>query len=165
MRYLILLLLLPSVVLADTIHGYKDSAKGSARNEALVDDDGQLHVVGGVSADSQGVDTLFDSDADNTAQALKTSAGVLYGIFVYNITTSDAFCQFFDLATGSVTVGTTTPKFTLLIPRGNGTFYGGFARDFASPIEFGTAITYACTTTPTVSGDPTTGLTFNGFYK
>jgi hypothetical protein len=125
-----------------------------------------IPVVPEVNATGVGKDTLFDADADNTAQQLKASAGRLYKLQVSNINTTDAFIQLFDAATGSVTVGTTTPKLSFLVPKGNGVDYGSLDIDFGDiGITFATAITYAATTTPTGAGDPTTGLTFNAIYK
>jgi len=68
-----------------------------------------------------GATTYFDADGDNTAQAVKTAGGNVYAVEISNINTTDAFLQLFDLATGNVTVGTTTPKLSLFIPAGDGT--------------------------------------------
>lgn len=114
--------------------------------------------------ESKTLSTLFDSDGDNTAQQLKGSAGNLYFLEVSNPNSTDAYIQLFDLATGSVTVGTTTPKLSLLVPAGNGTNYGAMDKVFTIPIAFATAITYACTTTATGSTDPTVGLIINAGY-
>ena len=112
------------------------------------------------------VRTLFDSDGDNSAQALKTSAGELHYIHVVKPNSVDTYLQLFDVAAGSVTVGTTTPKLSFLVPAGNGTDAGGFTEQFeAYPVHFEVAITYACTTTATGNGDPTTGLTVNMTYR
>lgn len=110
--------------------------------------------------------TLFDSDGDNTAQACKTSAGDLHYIHIVNTNSADAYLQLFDVAAASVTVGTTTPKLTFLVPAGNGTDAGGFTENFELyPLHFEAAITYSCTTTATGNGDPTTGLTVNLVYR
>ena len=111
--------------------------------------------------------TLFDSDGDNTAQAISTASGFLVWIEVSNPNTIDAFIQLFDLAAGDVTVGTTAPKVSFLVPAAaSATIRGAFDREFAPPLRFGTAMTYACTTTPTGNTDPTTGLTVNfGFVS
>lgn len=130
-----------------------------------VDADGSLYTTLSASAGTVGASTLFDSDGDNTAQAAKTSAGSLYGLEVSNPNSTDAFIQIFDLATGSVTVGTTTPKLSFFVPAGNGTDDGAMDKSFVVPIDFGTAITYACTTTATGGTDPTTGLVVNVIFK
>jgi|TARA_R100000306_G_scaffold62222_2_gene67745 hypothetical protein len=112
-----------------------------------------------------GLRTLFDSDGDNSAQACKTSNGRLYGVEVSNPNSADAYLQLFDLATGSVTVGTTTPKLSFLVPAGNGTIDGAYDDYWTDGIEFNVAITYACTTGVATSGDPTTGLIVNMMYR
>ena len=112
------------------------------------------------TSNTTGMSTVFDSDGDNSAQAAKASPGNLYMMTAINTNTADAYLQLFDLATGSVTVGTTPPKYVVPV-------LGGAAYDTPLPIpmSFSTAITYACTTTPTGSGDPTVGLTVCFGYK
>lgn len=107
-----------------------------------------------------GLQTVRDADVDNTAQACKASAGNLYGISVQNPNSADAWLQLYDVAAGSVTVGTTTPKLSLLIPA-NGVVY----EQWVPPIEFSTAITYSATTTAAGGTDPTTGLVGNLLYR
>lgn len=111
---------------------------------------------------------LFDSDGDNTAQACKTTGGDILYIHVINPNTAQAFLQLFDAATSAVTVGTTTPMQSYLIPPGDGTTSGAFEQKFdphPNTLHFDTAITYACTNTATGNGDPSTGLTVNIIYK
>ena len=107
-----------------------------------------------------GMSTVFDADADNSAQVVKASAGNLYYVTAINTNAADAYIQFFDVAAGSVNVGTTVPKFVLPV-LGEAAYDGGFT----VPMTFGTAITYACTTTPTGAGDPTVGLKVSFGYK
>lgn len=102
---------------------------------------------------------FFDSDGDNTAQAVRTTSGYLHFLEVSNPNGTDAFIQLFDAATGDVSVGTTTPALSLLVPAN-----GAMDKHFPVPMKFETAITYACTTTATGSGDPTTGLVVNAGY-
>ncbi len=141
-----------------------------------VDSKGALHsilaagtaTIGNVGLEAIatiGSDTLFDSDGNNTAQVIKTSAGTLYGLEVSNPNSADAFIQLFDLATGSVTVGTTTPKISFFVPAGDGTLDGAMDKMFPVPMKFTTAITYACTTTTTGNTDPTIGLIVNAYFK
>lgn len=109
----------------------------------------------------------FDSDGDNSAQAVKTSRGWIEYIQVHNPNTAVAYLQLFDAATASVTVGTTTPLQSYMIPPGDGSTPGAFEVTFGqeSGLAFYTAITYACTTTATGSTDPTTGLVVNVVYE
>lgn len=116
------------------------------------------------NANVEGCDLHFDSDGDNTAQTIKGSSGVLHGLEVQNPNSDDAWLQLFDNA--APTVGTTTPDQSYLVPAGtSGGLDGAMDRLFIPPLKFGTAITYACTTTPTGMGDPTTGLVVNAWYK
>lgn len=97
----------------------------------------------------------------NTAVAAKASAGQLYGWAIGGTGNSAAcYMQVFDLATGSVTLGTTAPKLSVAIPAGSGS-----NQNFASGIAFATAITVAATTTRTGSTACTVGLDVNLLYK
>ena len=107
----------------------------------------------------------FDSSGDETAQAMKTSGGGLYYLHVTNINAVDAFIQLFDVAAGSVTVGTTTPTLSFLVPAGSGSLNGAFTETFSPPIDFGVAITYACATSATGNGALGTALIVNGLYR
>lgn len=110
--------------------------------------------------------SYFDSDGDNSAQTMKAGPGWLYMLEVSNPNTADAFIQLFDALAADVTVGTTTPKHSFLVTAAAASDRrGGIDRSWL-PIGLGfeTGITYACTTTPTGNGDPTTGLTVNANY-
>lgn len=112
------------------------------------------------------VKPYFDNDGDNTAQAMKTTEGDIYFFHAVNANTADAYVQFFDAATGDVTVGTTTPDFVLFVPGGDGTNDGAIAQQFYNaPVHFENAVTYACTTTATGNTDPTTGLVISATYR
>jgi hypothetical protein len=102
----------------------------------------------------------FDSDWDNTAQALKAAAGTLRSICINNTNGNDCFVQLFNVAAWGVTVWTTTPNYVIPVKANWGTI-----DDFGGKwLSFSTAITYACTTTATGNGDPTTGLTISAWY-
>lgn len=110
---------------------------------------------------ASGVGLSFDrrSALSNTAVAVKAGSGRVYGYHFYNPNTSDAFVQFYNVAQGSVTVGTTTPDITLWIPSG-----GALDTFLNIPISFSTAITIAATTTVTGGSAPSTGLLANTFF-
>jgi hypothetical protein len=96
----------------------------------------------------------------NSAQAVKASAGNLIGYFIYNPNATAQFVQFFNTASGSVTVGTTNPLFMLTIPptsAANLWMLGGIA--------FGTAISIAATSTAGGNGAPGTALDAVVWYK
>lgn len=115
------------------------------------------NTIGGVvpvaSASSTGL-LVNKTDAQTaTVTAVKAAAGRVYGYHVYNPNSADAFLHFYNIASGSVTVGTSTRKRTLWIPAG-----GAIDTVFTIPIEFDTAISTAATTTITGSSAPSTGL-------
>lgn len=108
--------------------------------------------------DQRTLTPYFDADGDNSAQTMKGSAGNLYTLEISNPNDIDCYIQFFD-ESGSITVGTTTPKQSFLVPAN-----GAMDKSFVVPIAFANSIKYACTTTATGSTDPTTGLVVNGGY-
>jgi len=148
----------------DSVQIWGNTAKdGTGTNYIpLVDADGhyQVDVLSVSAATTGGADMIFDSDGDNTAQVIKAGAGSLYALEVSNSNSADAWIQLYDVAAGSVTVGTTVPDQSYFVPA-----QGAMDKSFSVPVAFGTAITYACTTTATGSGAPTTGLVVNAIYK
>jgi len=114
------------------------------------------------SAASTAVGTAIYSNTalSSTKQAVNASAGQLYGYHIYNPNTTVIYIQLFNLASVSVTVGTTAPTAVLAVPAG-----GWADAPPATPIAFGTALTIAATTTSTGSGTPSTALLCNIWYK
>ena len=101
-----------------------------------------------------------------TVVAIKVTAGKLYGLEASNPNTVSIWLQFFDLATGDVTIGTTTPKMTLVVPKGaSASDVGAMDKLWTAGIHFETAIVVAATTTPTGSTAPGTGLDVNSFFR
>ena len=98
----------------------------------------------------------------NTAAAIKTSAGNLYGFDFVNTGSAAAYVQIFDAAAGSVTLGTTPPKLSKWVPAG-----GSWEEKFTGEgkISFGTAITIAATSTPTGAGAPQSPILANVNFK
>lgn len=93
---------------------------------------------------SGGATTFRSVTLTNTAVAVKTSAGTVSFIGVSNNGAAAALCylHFYDVAQGSVTVGTTTPTISIAVG-------GATAQNIplSIPIQFSTAITVAATTT------------------
>lgn len=106
------------------------------------------------------VSTYFNAALLATKQAVKASAGSLSAYHIQNPNTSDAWVQFFDLASAGVTVGTTVPTLSLWVPAG-----GALDTSLVEPATFATAITIAATTTATGSTAPSTGLVTNLLYN
>jgi hypothetical protein len=107
----------------------------------------------------QSIDTIFDSDGDYSAQSVIQRSGSIYFMEVQNPNTVDAYIQLFDVVTTGVTVGSTTPKQSFIVPA-----QGAMDKQWRRGLKFNTAISYACTTEATNGVDPTTGLTVNIGY-
>jgi hypothetical protein len=83
-----------------------------------------------------------------TKQEIKAAAGDIYGWNLINPNTVDVYVKFYDSAVGGVTVGTTAPAFTLMVPAASTAGSGLFFQDvLVMPQErFTTGITIACVT-------------------
>lgn len=96
----------------------------------------------------------------NSAQVIKASAGKVYGYYIYNPNVAAQFVQFYNTAAASVTVGTTSPLFMLTIPAGSA---ANLFSDIG--ITFGTAISWAATSTAGGNGAPSSSLDAVVWYK
>lgn len=97
----------------------------------------------------------------NTAQAIKASAGNLYGYYIYNPNSSAVYVNLYNIAAASVTVGTSTPLMNLAIPASSGANLM-----FAYPITFSNAgWSASCTTTGGGNTAPSTACEAMFFYK
>jgi hypothetical protein len=94
-----------------------------------------------------------------TATAVKASAGQIYGWYIFNNNVGFVYCQIFDLATGSVTLGTTAPKLSFGIPAGSAANVLN-----AMGIAFSTAISIAFTTTRSGLTGPANTVDYNFMY-
>lgn len=118
-------------------------------------------ILASSAATTSGGSTPFRNTAlSNTAVALKASGGNLYGVHIENSSAAKSYVHFYDVAQGSVTVGTTTPAISLVIPA-----QGAYDYNFSTPLTFATAITIAATTTATGGTAPASALLFNAYYK
>lgn len=100
----------------------------------------------------------------NSAQAVKASQGTFGGYFINNPNTSDSWLHVYNTASGSVTVGTTNPTLSFRIP-GAAANSAAANMEITLGVQFGTAITIACTSTAGGNGAPTAALEANIFYK
>lgn len=96
----------------------------------------------------------------NSAQSVKATAGQLGGWYIYNPNTSATYVIIYNVASGSVTVGTTNPKLVLCIPASSAANL-----EIVNGIAFDTAISVAATTTGGGNTAPTTALEANFWYK
>lgn len=111
------------------------------------------NTTGGWSVNSQTALT-------NSKVAVKASAGNFGGYMVYNPNSSVSYVQIFDVASGSVTLGTTAPTYVIPLPA-----TAAANVEFTAGINHATAITLAATTTATGSTAPSTALVGFFLYK
>jgi hypothetical protein len=91
-----------------------------------------------------------------TVTAIKASSGWLGKMLCNNPNSSIAYVQIFNIAAGSVTLGSSTPVDIVPVPPNS--LNGGFTLPVPGE-RFSTAISFAATTTPTGSTAPGTALT------
>ena len=103
--------------------------------------------VGISGARTSGGTTPSYNDGTCTLTELKSSGGQIYWIHAMNATASVRWLQLFNVANGSITLGTTTPTLEFMIPTLGDTNGAGFTLAIPNGIAFGTAINYAVTTT------------------
>lgn len=119
------------------------------------------YMVPATGSDGLGTNPFFATDLDETpVQAVKTTSGRVFGWHFDNTANSaKSYVQFFNAAVANVTLGTTTPYFAILVPA-----QGASDAYMTVPVEFGTAISIAATTTVTGSTGPTADLVAVVFY-
>ncbi len=107
----------------------------------------QLRTVldGDAAANSGGALYGLVAPATPAATSIKASAGSVAWIHATNDTTGPVYLKFYNLATGSVTLGTTSCLFQCEIPGNASSTGAGFTVALPIPIPFTTAITYAVT--------------------
>lgn len=126
-------------------------------------DNAVLDAIAASVADRQvlvgatGTTTYYDSDLDETAIGVDAGAVNIYSIQAFNTTAAPLFLQLFNIASGSVTVGTTAPTNQYVIPGNADSDGAGFSITFGVPKSYGTAFTVACTTDSEGSAAPGTG--------
>lgn len=96
----------------------------------------------------------------NSAQAVKASAGQVYGWYIFNPSAATAYVLLYNIASGSVTVGTSTALMVIAIPTLQKTEIL-----FDKGIPFSTAISIAAATTGGGNSAPSAALDAMIFYK
>lgn len=97
---------------------------------------------------------------NSASSVVSSTAAVLSSYYVYNPNSSVAYVQIFDVATaGGVTVGTTTPKWSIGIPATSAANLTNMHLSFANGVQV------AATTSATGSTAPSTALDCNFGYR
>lgn len=97
---------------------------------------------------TSGGQSIFRSiDIDESEEEIKATAGQLYWISAFNRTAAPLYLKFYNATAANVTVGTTTPVMTFVVPGNADSDGAGFVLNFGDiGVAFGTAISVACTT-------------------
>lgn len=115
-------------------------------------------------ATSGGMGLPFSAAVTSTKVQVKGAAGQVYGWSIMNNGSVPCYIQVFNLASASVTVGTTVPDYVIPIPApSSGTNGAGQVIEISLGIAHSTGITLACTTTRGGSTTATCDVLF--FYK
>lgn len=118
---------------------------------------GTTNAVQSIAGTAGGWSVNSQTALTNSKIAVKASAGNFGGYMVYNPNASAVFIQVFDVASASVTLGTTAPTYVITLPA-----TAAANVEFSLGITHATAITLAATTTATGLTAPGTALT--GFF-
>lgn len=107
-----------------------------------------LYDEAGVAINPVSPSTIFRSlDVDETEEQVSNSAVTLHWMNVVNTTAAKIYLKLYNAAAASVTVGTTTPVMTFVIPTQGDTNGSGFNIEFgAAGISFDTGLCVAATT-------------------
>ncbi len=97
-----------------------------------------------------------------TKTAVKTTPGVMGIMYCYNPNTSVAYIQIYNALLANVTVGSTTPTWSIAVAPSS---IGGFGFGGGSGLYFSTAMSVAATTTATGSSAPSTAVDCNVGYN
>lgn len=108
----------------------------------------------------------YQPTGNETLRLVKSGFTLLHDLEVENPNTSQMYIQLFDAAaTSAVTLGTTTPAQTYVIPAGDGTENGVRTKEFGdAALRFGLGLVWAITTTRSGSTGPGTACPTNLRY-
>lgn len=124
-------------------------------------DKGELHVkhtdalpagtntignVGVIGRTSGGMSIFRSIDLDESEEEVKATAGQVFSISAFNRTAAPLYLKFYNATAANVTVGTTTPVLTFVVPANADSDGAGFIWNNEIGFAFGTAITVAVTT-------------------
>lgn len=120
-----------------------------------------VNVLPSAGAASGGLSPLKLNALTNSAVSVKASAGQLFVIQCGNTNSTEIYVQVFNVASGSVSVGSTVPTLSIPIAASS---TGGFAMSWIG-LQFSTAISVAATTTATGGSAPAIALDCNAAFN
>ena len=117
---------------------------------------------------SPSAETIFNDTAiGNANDAIKASSAILYYVIIDNsLNVAASYLKLFNVASGSVTLGTTAPDEIIYVPAASIiTHY--FFTSAAPGKTFATALTAACVTTGGTAGttSPSSSVVFTASYE
>lgn len=115
-----------------------------------------LAALATIAPRTSGGHSVYPASLGNTVTSIKGSAGQVYGYDLHNPNAAISYVQFFNAATGSVTLGTTAPFMSVGIPANSRA-----ALEIPAGVAFSTAISVAATTTRTGSTAPSSPVDIN----
>lgn len=142
-----------------TLMGNGVTGTGSQR-VTIASDNTAFSVNATLATATSGGLSFTDGTMNATKTQVKGSAGQLYGWYIYNPNASAVYVQIYNLASASVTVGTTVADLALGIPA---TSAANVFSDIG--LAMGTGITFAITTTRGGSTSPASTVDYNFWYK
>lgn len=102
--------------------------------------------VGLVPRTSGGMTIFRSIDIDESEEEVKATAGQVFSITAFNRTAAPLYLKFYNATAANVTVGTTTPVLTFVVPGNADSDGAGFVWNNTIGFAFSTAISVACTT-------------------
>lgn len=97
---------------------------------------------------------IRDTSVDNSNQVVKIGGGEVAYFQGSNGGVVDAYLHFYDALTANVTVGTTVPTYSFLIPAGTAATTAGAYEYTGPPLHFEIGCVYAAVTDMTGSTNP-----------
>lgn len=121
-----------------------------ATDNAVLDD-----IAAKLAPNTTNGHSFYLNQDTNAVASVKASAGTIYWIQCSTTDATPVYLNLYNVASGSVTLGTTTPSMQFIIPaQSDGNGAGGFFNFGPLGIQFGTAITVAAATTYNGLTDP-----------
>ncbi len=142
-----------AIELIDTVGGGTEAAaqRVTIANDSTgllsVDDNGGSLTIDQPAVATGGASFFKSIDLDESEEEVKATAATFYGGVVINLKATPLYLKVYNATAANVTVGTTVPDLTFPIPSQGDTNGAGFNIPVpACGIQFGTALTVACTT-------------------
>lgn len=150
-----------STASVDTKTPAKGSATSANSSPVVIASDQAAVPVSTAASSTGGVSLTRAAALTNTAIAVDASGGQLFGYYVWNPNSTVCYLQVYNVASGSVTVGTTVPTLSFGVPP-----TGGANLLSALGITLGgTGISVAATTTTGGGTACSTAIDANVYYK